>query len=94
MAFVDTIVSFFRRPAAETASEVPEGACPNCWGHLEFDGKVRQAVVDRQISVNNGEESYAFIQAFVVEHIDGIRLKDSGQGPTCPRCGQTHTHTH
>lgn len=90
MAFLDTIVTFFRRPAEETADVVPEGACPNCWGRLEFDGKVRQAMADRQISVSNGEAHYAFIQAFVVEHIDGIRLKDSALGPACPKCRQVH----
>ncbi|MFT5680812.1 MAG: hypothetical protein ACI8RZ_001718 [Myxococcota bacterium] len=90
MAFLDTVVAFFRRPAEDTADEVPEGACPNCWGRLEFDGKVRQAMVDRQISVNNGEAHYAFIQAFVVKNIDGIRLKDSARGPTCSKCGQVH----
>ena len=91
MAFLDAVVSFFRRPAAETVDEVPEGACPNCWGRLEYDGVVRKAIADRQINVNNGEEHYAFIQAFVVENIDGIRLKSSPQGLTCPRCGKVHS---
>jgi len=43
------------------------------------------------VDVNNGEERYAFIQDFVVNHVDGIRLRDDDQGRTCPRCGKV-TH--
>jgi hypothetical protein len=37
--------------------------------------------------VNNGLERHAFIQEFVVNHIDGIRLRDDDKGWVCPKCG-------
>ncbi|MCP4437053.1 MAG: hypothetical protein GY812_16345 [Actinomycetia bacterium] len=82
MAFVDSLLSFFRRPAAETAAAVPEGACPNCWGHYEYDGVVREAIRDKQIDINNERASRAFIEEFVVTRLEGVRLKSAG----CPTC--------
>ena len=32
-------------------------------------------------------ERYAFIQDFVVNHIDGIRLRSDDRGHICPKCG-------
>ena len=53
----------------------PEGVCPNCWGHQKYGGKVVEAMLDKQIDINNHKEKHAFIQDFVVNHLDGIRLK-------------------
>ena len=53
----------------------------------EYDGEIRQIARDRQIDVNNGVERYAFIQDFVVTHIDGIRLRNDDRGYVCPKCG-------
>ena len=91
MSLLDTLSAFFSRPAEETDGEAPEGACPNCWGHYEYDGEIRQVARDRQIDVNNGHERYAFIQEFVVKHIDGIRLRDDGNWRVYPKCG-TRSH--
>jgi hypothetical protein len=41
---------------------------------------------DRQIDVNNHEANYAFIQDFVVTHLDGIRLKKGANSLDCPTC--------
>ena len=87
MSLLDTLSAFFSRPAEETTAEVPAGACPNCWGHYEYDGEIRKVARDRQIDVNSGRERYAFIQDFVVNHIDGIRLRDDDKGWVCPKCG-------
>jgi hypothetical protein len=84
MSLLDSLSAYFRRPAAETAEEAPEGVCPNCWGLQEFGGEVREIIRDRQVDVNNGEARHAFIQDFVVMHIDGIKLKNNA----CPRCGK------
>ena len=48
MSLLDTLSAFFARPAKQTAAEVPEGACPNCWGHYEYDGEIRKVARDRQ----------------------------------------------
>ena len=68
--------------------EAPEGVCPNCWGHQGYDNKVRDLLNDKQIDVNNKNAKHAFIQQFVVEHLDGIRLKKDGNNVrTCGVCG-------
>ena len=87
MSWSDTLSAFFARPARDTSGETPDGACPNCWGRYEYDGEIRQVARDRQIDVNNGEQRYAFIQDFVVTHIDGIRLREDDHGYVCPKCG-------
>ena len=87
MSLLDTLSAFFSRPAEETADDVPEGACLNCWGRYEYDGEIRQIARDRQVDVNNGVERHAFIQDFVVNHIDGIRLRSDDRGYICPKCG-------
>ena len=87
MSLLDTLSAFFARPAEERADDAPEGVCPNCWGRYEYDGEIRQIARDRQIDVNNGAERYAFIQDFVVTHIEGIRLRNDGRGAICPKCG-------
>ena len=84
MSLIDTLSTFFSRPAEETAGETPEGMCANCWGHYEYDGEVRQVARDRQVDVNNQRARHAFIRDFVVTHVDGVRLRDTG----CPKCTQ------
>lgn len=81
-----SLVSFFKRPASETKDSVPEGLCPNCWGSQEYDGQIRRLYKDKQIDVNNHEANYAFIQDFVVTHLDGIRLKKGANSLECPTC--------
>lgn len=86
MSLLDTLSTFFSRPAEETANGAPDGACPNCWGRYEYDGKIRQVARDRQIDVHNGVERHAFIKDFVVTHIDGIRLRKDDHGRICRTC--------
>ena len=90
MNLLETLSAFFARSAEETAGETPDGACPNCWGRYEYDGEIRKVARDRQIDVNNGVERYAFIQDFVVNHIDGIRLRHDDRGFICPKCKTRH----
>lgn len=88
MSLVDSLVSFFSDPPADTKERAPEGVCGNCWGRYEYDGETRQAMRDRQIDVQNGRAQRAFIQEFVVERVDGIRLKGEGKAAKCERCGK------
>lgn len=87
MSIIDRLSEFFARPADETAGQAPGDVCANCWGVYEYDSKIREIARDRQIDVTNGVERYSFIKDFVVNHIDGIRLRDEGLGSTCPNCG-------
>ncbi|MBX2797948.1 MAG: hypothetical protein KTR31_09775 [Myxococcales bacterium] len=86
MNLIDILTAFFGRSAEQTQDEVPDGLCPNCWGHDEYDGQIRQRMKDRQINVNNGQERYAFIRDFAVTHVDGIRLRNHDSRNHCPTC--------
>lgn len=86
------LVNFFKKPHEQTKDKTPEGLCPNCWGHNEYDGKIRKLFKDKQIDVNNHKDSYQLIQDFVVKHIDGIRLKKSET--SCPTCGNIWEERH
>jgi len=60
--------------------------CPNCWGDQEYDNVVRDLPADKQIDVNNHSTRHAFIQDFVVNHVEGIQLKKGGNGMVCQKC--------
>ena len=68
--------------------EIPEGVCPNCWGHQEYEGEYTKMAKDRQIDINNHDSTAtkAFVQQFVTTHLDGIRLKKEGNTFKCPSC--------
>jgi hypothetical protein len=86
MSIIDTLTAFFKKSSTETAGETPDEYCPNCWGMQEYDNVIRKLYKDKQIDVNNGEANHAFIQDFVVNHIDGIKLKKGNTGMECPTC--------
>jgi hypothetical protein len=86
MDIIEKLVTFFRKPEDETKNETPEGPCPLCWGYQEYDKKIRVLYKDRQIDVNNHKDSYMLMQDFMVNHIDGIKLKE-GELEACPSCG-------
>ncbi len=83
---IDALISFFSKSKADTKNQVPEGYCPNCWGSQEYDNVVREMYKDKQIDVNNKQANYAFIQDFVVNKLDGIRLKKGKNSLDCPTC--------
>lgn len=69
----------------------PQGVCPNCWGRQEYGGKAIDLMEDKQIDVNNSNSRHAFIQDFVVNHVDGIQLKKHSQGYVCPTCQKEYS---
>lgn len=83
---IKTLISFFKQSSKETKNKVPEGLCPNCWGEQEYDKQIREMYEDKQIDVNNHSANYAFVQDFLVNHIEGIRLKKGNSGYECPTC--------
>ncbi len=83
---IDTLITFFKKPASQTTNACPEGLCPNCWGKQEYDNQVREMYIDKQIDVNNHEANHAFIQDFVVTQIKGIRLIKTIDKMECPTC--------
>lgn len=86
MDFIENLINFLKKPKEETESKTPEGTCPLCWGYQEYDAKMRQLFKDKQIDVNNHRDRYMKVQKFVIENIDGIRLK-KGKIKECPTCG-------
>ncbi len=85
MDIVKTIVEFFKKPEEETVNECPERVCSLCWGYQEYDHKIRKLYKDKQVDVNNHEDSYMLIQGFVRKQIDGYQIKD-GVVHVCPNC--------
>lgn len=85
MRTIEALIEFFKKPHHETKYQVPEGQCSVCWGYSEYDRKIREQVKDMQIDVNNHQEMYTFLRAFMVEHVNGIHLKE-GQIHDCPEC--------
>ncbi len=83
---IEKLIAFFKRPASETKNETPEGYCPNCWGSQKYGEVIRELYEDKQIDVNNHQANYSFIRDFVVNKIDGIRLKKGNKGYKCPKC--------
>ncbi|MEL0650840.1 hypothetical protein V6246_05360 [Algibacter sp. TI.3.09] len=67
-------------------NDLSKGYCPNCWGHQEYDNLIREKYEDAQISVNNHSANYAFVQNFMVTHLNGIKLKSTVKGTECPTC--------
>ncbi|MFT4772129.1 MAG: hypothetical protein ACI9CP_001517 [Cryomorphaceae bacterium] len=87
---LEKLINFFKKSAAETKEQTPEGLCPNCWGKQEYDHTIRELCRDKQIDVNNHSANHAFIQEFVVERVAGIHLKKGNNGFECPTCISTH----
>lgn len=82
---IDSITHYFKNKDTEEEDSSPEGTCPLCWGHQQYDGKIRDLLKDKQIDVNNHKDSYMIIQEFVKTNIDGIKLKE-GVVTNCPNC--------
>lgn len=83
MNILDLFINLFRRQDTVVS---PEGICPNCWGRQEYGPTVRRLYRDKQIEVNNKGARHTFIQRFVVNRIDGIRLRKGNTGHDCPTC--------
>ena len=76
----------FGNNAKKEIEELSKGYCPNCWGDQEYDNVIREKYKDTQIDVNNHKANYAFVQDFIVTHLNGIKLKSSVKGTECPNC--------
>lgn len=86
MDLINRLEAFFKQAEKDTKNIPPKGYCPNCWGQQEYDHEIRNLYEDKQIDVNNHEANYAFIQDFVVNHLEGIHLIKGNNGYECPTC--------
>ena len=83
---IEQLIAFFKKSKEDTTTNPPEGFCPNCWGQQDYNNQIRELYKDQQVDVNNHAANYAFIQKFVVTHLDGIHLKKGNNGLECPTC--------
>ncbi len=83
---INFLKSLFGKKAEEINTELSNGYCPNCWGDQEYDNIIREKYKDAQIDVNNHNSNYAFVQDFIVTHMNGIKLKSNVEGSECPTC--------
>ncbi len=83
---IDTLIDFFKKSEKETKGSTPDGVCPVCWGHQEYDNTVRKMYIDKQVDVNNHKANHSFIQQFVISEISGIKLVKKEKGNVCPTC--------
>jgi hypothetical protein len=86
MNLYENVVKFFGQKKNGENVVAPESVCPNCWGSQEYADQIREIEKDFQLEVSKGSANYAFIQNFVVNHIDGIKLRNSLEGFECAKC--------
>lgn len=93
MGFFSNFFGKNKNSKALSDEEIIEaGACPNCWGHNEYDGRFNQALADQTKSNTSGNKlnKKAFIQQFIEDNLTGIRLKKDGDRQSCPVCKNKH----
>lgn len=88
MDIIDKLISFFQKPKEDTKNDTPEGLCPVCWGHQQFDGKIRVLLEDKQIDINNHKIARPFFEEIITKHVDGVKLKEAVTIP-CPDCNNS-----
>lgn len=91
MDIVDSILNYFKSKKGikipKNEQHAPEGLCPVCWGYQEYDGKIRKLFKDKQVDVNNHQDSYLLIQDFVKKNVDSLKLIE-GEIESCPTCSE------
>ena len=86
MSLIHSLLEYFSKPKEEVEGTTPEGLCPNCWGRQEYDNVIREMYMDKQIDVNNHKAHYAFVQDYIVNHVNGIKLIKGTSSYECPTC--------
>lgn len=80
------IKELFKNKSEIEVSQLSDEYCPNCWGDQKYDNLIREKYKDAQISVNNHNANYTFVQNFIVTYMRGIKLKSTAKGTECPTC--------
>jgi len=73
---------------------IEAGACPNCWGKQEYDGRFIEYSKDQTKSniSHDKQGKKAFVQQFIETNVTGIRLKKDGDQQSCPMCKTKFKH--
>jgi hypothetical protein len=69
-AIFENIKTFFsKKENGEATGSAPEGMCPVCWGHNEWEGKYYEVVKDKHLKP--GKDIYSnFISEVVDVHVN------------------------
>ena len=57
----------------------PEDHYPVYWGYYEYGNEIRDSHYDLEIDVKNNKRVKGFINKWVEQHLDGIRLKSTSK---------------
>ena len=66
---IENIKTYFsKKDKGEETKSAPEGTCPICWGHNEWDGQYYKVIKDKHLKP--GEDIYeSFISKIVDQHV-------------------------
>ena len=64
-----------------------EETCPVCWGHQQYDGKIRILYEDKERDYKNNKKPFVRSLQLQKDIIDGHRIK-KGEIIECPTCGR------
>jgi hypothetical protein len=74
----------------EDSNDAPEGFCPQCWGRQEYEGKFYEAIYKEQINAENISSKAGWIDAYVKQNLEGIKLKEIDGIRECSTCNLTY----
>jgi hypothetical protein len=69
MDIIENIIQYFKNSDDKSENSAPEGTCPVCWGYQQYDGKIIDLLKDKQIDINNHQDSYMLIEVFMKHRI-------------------------
>jgi ribosomal protein L44E len=67
-ALIKSIKTYFSKKENVVTTAAPEGMCPICWGHSEWDGQYYELKKDKHLKPNS-EQYESFISKVVDKHI-------------------------
>tara|TARA_B110000240_G_C13477373_1_gene443736 strand:+ start:1361 stop:1636 length:276 start_codon:yes stop_codon:yes gene_type:complete len=74
----------------DNSTEGPEGFCPQCWGRQEYEGKFYEAVYKEKINTKNLASKQGWINAYVKQNLEGIKLEAANGIKGCPSCNLSY----
>ncbi|MCB0460651.1 MAG: hypothetical protein R2821_05275 [Flavobacteriaceae bacterium] len=91
MGLVENLKAYFKKKENnETTGKAPEGVCPNCWGHQNWEGEYYSFMKGQK--GNPSEETYNNFIADVARKLDKITINPNTY--TCETCKVSYQHDH
>jgi hypothetical protein len=76
---------FSKKDKGEETNSAPEGMCPICWGHSEYDGQYYKVIKDKHLTPEN-DIYKSFISEIVDKHVNSThKHKDKYICTTCDK---------